>query len=214
MGQVFSVCLGDLCPSSTPAPLVTQASVLNAAEITPRCCFGAGCYWGTEKYFKYDFAKKTHVRGSIENGAVGFMGPKSAKKNPTYEEVCTGKSGHVEVYDFEFTGGVVYYEAVVRFFFQFHDPTTLDKQGNDGGTQYASVIYCYDERQVKIATAVKNELQALIDTNQLCCFKNSTVVTDIRLVEADFFPALEPHQDYLEKNPRVRHFLPNSARRI
>ena len=132
------------------------------------------------------------------------MGPKSAKKNPNYEEVCTGRTGHVEVYDCEFTGGGLYYEAIVRFFFQFHDPTTMDKQGNDAGTQYASVIYCYDEQQMRIATKVKAEIQALLDSHSLTCYQNSIVTTDIRMVESDFFPALDTHQDYLEKNPRVR----------
>ena len=209
MGTAISLCLGDMYPKSPPVkpvPMTTIENVeaLSLEVVTPRCCFGAGCYWGTEKYIKHDFVKKTTVAGSIKSGAVGFMGPKSAKKNPNYEEVCTGRTGHVEVYDCEFTGGGLYYEAIVRFFFQFHDPTTMDKQGNDAGTQYASVIYCYDEQQMRIATKVKAEIQALLDSHSLTCYQNSIVTTDIRMVESDFFPALDTHQDYLEKNPRVR----------
>jgi peptide-methionine (S)-S-oxide reductase len=150
------------------------------------------------------------VDGLITSGAVGFMGPLSAKENPNYEDVCTGVTGHVEVYDCEFTGGAPFYEAMVRFFFQFHDPTTMNKQGNDSGTQYASVIYCYDLAQYKIATAVKAELQLLLDLNRLTCFQTKVVSTDIRMVESDFFPAQQKHQDYLAKNPRVS--LQNSSR--
>ena len=131
------------------------------------------------------------------------MGPLSAKKNPNYEDVCTGVTGHVEVYDCEFSGGAPFYKAMVRFFFQFHDPTTLNKQGNDAGTQYASVIYCYDLAQYKIATEVKAELQLLLDLNRLTCFQTKVVSTDIRMVESDFFPAQQKHQDYLAKNPGV-----------
>ena len=214
MGNIFFGCFGDLFPKpahSTDNTHETGAKVdsLNdgvdaAVDITPRSCFGAGCYWGTEKYLKHDFAKKCVVSGSLTRGEVGFMGPKSSKRNPSYEDVCSGVTGHVEVFDCDFTGGAPYYEAMVRFFFQFHDPTTTNKQGNDSGTQYASVIYCYDKEQLRIATKVKNDLQKLLTSKKLTCFQNSDVTTDIRMVESEFFPALDAHQDYLTKNPRVR----------
>jgi peptide-methionine (S)-S-oxide reductase len=186
-----------------PLP-ASKAAASAEGNITGRVSFGAGCYWGTEKFLRHNFATKTSVPGRIEHGQVGFMGPKSAPTNPSYEDVCTGATGHVEVYDLEFQGGEAYFEAMVRFFFQFHDPTTLNKQGNDGGTQYASVIYCYDRIQHRIATKVKAELQQLL-TDKLVpekTFKGATVTTDIRMVEAPFFPAHEAHQDYLMKNPR------------
>ena len=108
------------------------------------------------------------------------------------------------MYDLEFQGGEEYYEAMVRFFFQFHDPTTVNKQGNDAGTQYASVIYCYDQLQFDVATKVKDELQHLILNKCIPekCYKESTVTTDIRMVDSEFVPAHEAHQDYLMKNPR------------
>lgn len=216
MGQLFSICLGDLCTRPTSDietkndQTVAATCVNHVGDITTKCCLGAGCYWGTEKYLKYDFAKSGTVDGQITNGAVGFMGPSSAKKNPTYEDVCTGVTGHVEVYDCEFTGGAAYYEAIIRFFFQFHDPTTMNKQGNDSGTQYSSVIYCYDTTQYEIASKVKAELQLLLDLNRLTCFQTKVVETDIRMVESEFFPALQKHQDYLAKNPRVS--LQNSVK--
>lgn len=164
-----------------------------------RACFGAGCYWGTEKYFYHDFGKRNQT-GAITDGRVGFMGPDSAPKDPTYKEVKGGYTSHVEVFEFEYTGGRAYYEALVRFFFQFHDPTTLKRQGNDIGTQYASVIYCYDQAQTEIATRVKAELQQLLDAGKITCFEGKTVTTDIRPATV-FYTAHPEHQDYLTVNP-------------
>ena len=210
------MCPGGLYPNSKSVPddtitgepkspnVIMRRSLYE--EVTPKCCFGAGCYWGTEKYFKHEFAETNTVDGHIKEGKVGFMGPKSAKINPSYEDVCSGVTGHVEVFNCEFVGGAPFYEAMVRFFFQFHDPTTINKQGNDSGTQYASVIYCYDDTQRQIATDIKAELQSYLTLNQITCFNTKVVSTEIRMVEADFFPAIEGHQDYLTKNPNVRLF--------
>jgi peptide-methionine (S)-S-oxide reductase len=165
-----------------------------------RACFGAGCYWGTEKFFRHDFAKKYIDMGNIHEGKVGFMGPADAPKNPSYRDVCTGATGHVEVYDFEFSGGNNYYRELVKYFFQFHDPTTLNRQGNDRGTQYASVIYCYTDEQVEIAKSVKEELQELINSGKIKGYKEKVVTTDIRR-STKFYPAHQEHQDYLMQNP-------------
>lgn len=134
-------------------------------------------------------------------GQVGFMGPEDSPKNPSYKDVCSGKTGHVEVYDFDFLGDNSTYEDLCKFFFQFHDPTTMNKQGNDVGTQYASVIFCYNEDQLKIASDVRDRLQRLIDEGHISCYKSSTVSTDIRRA-SEFFPAHSEHQDYLTKNPK------------
>jgi peptide-methionine (S)-S-oxide reductase len=179
--------------------VVVEVNKTTGTKISNRACFGAGCYWGTEKYFRHDFAKK-NKNGSISDCAVGFMGPASAPANPSYQDVCSGRTGHVEVFEFSFTGGAEYYEALVRFFFQFHDPTTQDRQGNDKGTQYASAIFCYDQTQFEIATRVKNELQAILHKHKLNCFNGPTVSTDIRM-KSTFYPAHQEHQDYLAKNP-------------
>lgn len=117
--------------------------------------------------------------GKVVSGQVGFMGPATAKPNPTYEEVttkfmidfvanafsllkcilmlcgdfeqvCTGHTRHVEVYNLKFDGDEQTYEDLVKHFFMFHDPTTLNQQGNDIGTQYASAIFCSDQKQVII----------------------------------------------------------------
>ena len=94
-------------------------------QVSNRACFGAGCYWGTEKYFRQEFCK-IHSN-AVTNGFVGFIGPSDAPKNPTYKDVCSGQTGHVEVYRFDFEGGSEMYENLVRYFFQFHDPTTMNK---------------------------------------------------------------------------------------
>ena len=130
----------------------------------------------------------------------GFMGPEGSKENPTYKEVCEGTSGHVEVFHFTYKGGEEMYEQIVRFFFQFHDPTTLNRQRNDKGTQYASVIYCQDAKQIAIASRVREELQALLDAG-LSCYDESTVKTAI-LPATIFYPAHDEHQEYLSKNPK------------
>jgi peptide-methionine (S)-S-oxide reductase len=166
-----------------------------------KACFGAGCYWGTEKFLFHDFNKKdTNDGGKIVRGAVGFMGPAEAPASPTYKDVCTGRTGHVEVYDCEFTGGLEFYEKMVRYFFQFHDPTIMNCQGNDKGTQYASVIYCYTEEQAAIANKVIKELQELLDGGKIKPYIESNVLCDVRRSSV-FYLAQKEHQDYLENNP-------------
>ena len=107
--------------------------------------FGAGCYWGTEKYFATDFADK-YPKGAIIGTSVGFMSPDpDALKYPTYNQVCSGRTGHVEVLQILYDSSIIEYEDMVRFFFTFHDPTTLNRQGNDRGTQYASIIFTHSD---------------------------------------------------------------------
>lgn len=113
----------------------------------------------------------------------------------------SGTTGHVEVFDFTFKGGPEMYEHIVRYFFQFHDPTTLNTQGNDRGTQYASAIFVYDIVQRQIAQKVITELQHLIDSKQISCYKNDKVSTAI-LDSTTFYAAKDDHQEYLMKNPR------------
>jgi len=178
----------------SPVPCSTENSF---------CALGAGCYWGTEKFVARSFSKQPNLpEGKVVSGKVGFMGPKTAPANPTYEQVCSGKTGHVEVYNVEYSGGDAFFEALVRYYFSFHDPTTLNRQGNDTGTQYASVIYCYTQSQIDIANKVKNELQALINSGAAKkLYQSVRVSTDVRPVEAPFYPAHDEHQDYLGKNP-------------
>jgi len=166
--------------------------------MSTKACFGAGCYWGTEKFIIKDF--NTKYPKSIKDGKVGFMGPTTSKPNPSYREVCSGTTGHVEVYDCEFDGDEGTYEELVKHFFMFHDPTTQDAQGNDRGTQYSSVLYCYDQKQKEIAQKVKSELQTLLSAGKNLRYKEKTVKTDIRDATT-FYVAQGDHQEYLANNP-------------
>ena len=179
-------------------------------QMSSRVSLGAGCYWGVEQFLKKDFNEKI-VPGSIKSGAVGFMNPSTnARPNPTYREVCCGSTGYVETYDCEFDGKPETFEKLIKHFFTFHDPTTLNRQGNDAGTQYGSVIFCYDQSQEEIANKVKAELQALIDAGKVRTYQNKQVTTQV-VAATKFYAAQDDHQQYLEKNPWGycnRKFLP------
>ena len=177
--------------------------VINTASKTPNMstnfALGAGCYWGTEKYVKKDFQEM--FPNSILSAKVGFMSPDpNAMKNPTYRQVCSGSTGHVEVLNVELNDPEKHFEKLVRFFFQFHDPTTKNRQGNDVGTQYASCIFCSDEKQTNIAKKVINELQGHIDSGRIKSYAKKKVETYIANTTA-FYEAHEDHQEYLMKNP-------------
>lgn len=117
--------------------------------------FGAGCFWGTDKYFSKDFASQWP--NAIAGTCVGFMNPDPSKVNygPSYEEVCEGWTGHIEVLHILYDSSKVSYEKMCKFFYSFHDPTQENRQGNDRGTQYASVIFYHSQQQGQIAAAVK-----------------------------------------------------------
>jgi peptide-methionine (S)-S-oxide reductase len=161
-----------------------------------------GCYWGTEKFVVKDFQKK--FPGSIKEAKVGFMSPDpNAMENPSYRQVCSGTTGHVEVLMIELEDVVAtagaestctsteqLVESLLRIFFQFHDPTTKNRQGNDAGTQYASAIFCADEQQKKIAQKVKNELQQLLNDGKAkaSAYAGKTIETYIADLHT-FYPA-------------------------
>ena len=167
---------GPASPTASKAPSPNKVPTERPISTTgiERVCFGAGCYWGTEKYIR-DFGKKNVALGTLMSATVGFMGPADAPANPTYQQVCSGSTGHVEVLQVEYKGGNEYFEEMVRFFFQFHDPTTLNRQGNDKGTQYASFIYFQNDAQCAIAEKVKAELQRHLDDGKVTCFQEKQV---------------------------------------
>eukprot|EP00934_Nitzschia_sp_Nitz4_P002265 Nitzschia sp. Nitz4//scaffold151_size53849//22976//23640//NITZ4_006721-RA/size53849-processed-gene-0.70-mRNA-1//-1//CDS//3329537138//2265//frame0 len=171
------------------------------APLSPILALGAGCYWGTEKFIVKDFQRK--FPGSIKNAMVGFMNPdKNAMPNPSYQQVCSGLTGHVEVLNVELDNPTPErFEELVKFFFSFHDPTTPNRQGNDAGTQYASAIFYSDDQQYAIAKKVKDELQTAIADKKIKTFATPTVTTAL-LPYTTFYAAHEEHQAYLEKNPR------------
>lgn len=142
--------------------------------------FGGGCYWCTEAIFE-------RVKG-VESVVSGFSG--GTTKNPTYEEVCTGRTGHAEVIQIRFDPEQVSYEHLLELFWQAHDPTTLNRQGADVGTQYRSIILYHDEAQKAAAEASKRAAQAHF---------SDPIVTEI-VPFKQFYPADKHHQDYYRNN--------------
>jgi peptide methionine sulfoxide reductase msrA/msrB len=145
--------------------------------------FAAGCFWGVQEYF-------SRVKGVIKSES-GYAG--GTRKNPTYEEVCTGKTGHAESVRVTFDPKVVSYERLLQHFWELHDPTSLNKQGNDRGTQYRSAIFYTNPEQEKTAKA---SLEKLAKSGRY----SEKIVTEISPAR-EFYPAEEYHQDYLKKNP-------------
>jgi peptide-methionine (S)-S-oxide reductase len=143
--------------------------------------FGAGCFWGVEVAFR-------QLRG-VSDAAVGYAG--GAVPDPSYQQVCTGRTGHAEVVQVEYDPAQVSYEQLLDVFFANHDPTQLNRQGPDVGTQYRSVVFYHDEAQAQAARAAKEALQA-------CGRYRRPVVTEI-VPFSNFFRAEEYHQRYLEK---------------
>ena len=140
---------------------------------------GLGCFWGPEiKFSKLEGVVKTEV---------GYCG--GDNKEATYEEVCTGNTNHAEVVKLDFDPKIISYEKILKYFFEIHNPTTLNSQGPDFGTQYRSEIFYLNDDQKETAKKVLEE----IDQNL-----SSKVVTNISLVK-NYCPAEEYHQRYLEK---------------
>ena len=140
---------------------------------------GLGCFWGPEiKFSKLDGVIKTEV---------GYCGGNSARTS--YKEVCTGETNHAEVVKLDFDPEIISYEKIIKYFFEFHDPTTLNSQGPDFGTQYRSEIFYLNDKQKIIAERILNE-----ENKKL----SGKVVTKISAVK-NYCPAEEYHQKYLEK---------------
>lgn len=146
-----------------------------------RATFAAGCFWGVEETFRT-------TRG-VSKTAVGYIGGNLPK--PTYEQVCSGRTGHAEAVDLEFDPAVVSYKELVELFFETHNPTTLNRQGPDVGEQYRSAVFYHSGEQKEVAESVKTSLQ------QSKKFPNK-IVTQI-LPAPEFFAAEEYHQQYLLK---------------
>jgi len=149
---------------------------------TSLATFGSGCFWCTEAVFQC-------VRG-VEKVVSGYSGGEMSP--PTYKAVCTGTTGHAECVQLTFDSDVVSYQELLNAFFKTHDPTTLNQQGADRGTQYRSVIYFHDEAQRKLAQTYRDQL------NEAGVF-SSPIVTEISPVE-EFFSAEGYHQGYFEQN--------------
>lgn len=142
--------------------------------------FGGGCFWCVEAVFR-------QLKG-VEQVLSGYAGGTTV--NPSYEAVCTGETNHAEVIQIDFDESQITYKQLLEVLFAIHDPTTLNRQGNDIGTQYRSVIFYKDEAQLQDANAVIDSLKAM-DLN---------IVTEVSPAPT-FYVAEEHHQNFFEKNP-------------
>ena len=183
---------GEALPGrSTPLAVPARHLVLNAPLQPPfpagtaRAMFGMGCFWGAERKF--------WQAGGVVTTAVGYAA--GSTPNPTYEEVCSGMTGHNEVVLVVFDPARIAYDALLRIFWESHDPTQGMRQGNDIGTQYRSGIYCFDDAQARAAIAARD-----IFSPALRAAGYGAITTEI-LPAPEFYYAEAYHQQYLARNP-------------
>lgn len=165
-----------------PLAFLTIGVVCNA-KMTEIATLAGGCFWGVEEILR-------QVPG-IKETVVGYTGGQT--RGPKYENVKTGTTGHAEAIQLKFDPAQISYERVLETFFRLHDPTTLNRQGNDRGTQYRSAIFYHSEDQRKVAEAVKAKVEKSGKWKK-------PIVTEIVSAQ-EFWPAEEYHQKYLVKNP-------------
>ncbi len=159
-----------------------QNENVNAPQSREVATLGGGCFWCTEAVFD-------DLKG-VESVESGYSG--GARPNPTYEQVCSGATGHAEVIQITFDPQVTSFKQILEVFFTVHDPTTLNRQGADVGTQYRSVIFYHEEEQKRVAEALIKEL----DARRVW---NSPVVTELAPFGA-FYVAEDYHQEYFRLN--------------
>lgn len=147
-----------------------------------KATFGAGCFWHVEEAFR-------HLKG-VTSTTVGYTG--GTLKNPTYEDVCTDKTGHAEVVEITYHPEQISYTKLLNIFWDIHDPTTKNRQGPDVGTQYRSVIFYHTLEQKTLAETSKKKLEQLKKYNK-------KIMTEITKATT-FYPAEEYHQQYLAKH--------------
>ncbi len=146
-----------------------------------KAVFAAGCFWGVESTFQQ--------MNGVKSTTVGYIGGKV--KNPSYELVCTGITGHAEAVEVVYNPNEVTFEKLVDTFFELHDPTTLNRQGPDIGTQYRSAAYYSNNNEKRI---IESKINALNESGKF----NSKVVTEVEPI-LDFYDAEDYHQDYYKK---------------
>jgi peptide-methionine (S)-S-oxide reductase len=183
----------EALPGRSERMPVPESHFVNGAPLEPPfpegtelALFGLGCFWGAERRFW-----KTPGVVSTSVGYAGGLTP-----NPTYEEVCSGRTGHAEVVRVAFDPKQVTFEELLRVFWESHDPTQGMRQGNDQGTQYRSAIYTYGEGQLEKALASRHAYQKALDAAG-----HGPITTEIREAP-EFYYAEDYHQQYLAKNPR------------
>ena len=147
--------------------------------------FGAGCFWCVEAVFQ-------ELNG-VQSVKSGYMGGQTL--NPTYEDICTGTTGHAEICQIKFDPSVITFKELLEVFWKTHDPTTLNRQGGDTGTQYRSAVFYNNDKQKELATLYKKKL------NESGAFRNP-IVTEVTKA-AKFYPAEKKHDNYYKDNPNA-----------
>jgi peptide methionine sulfoxide reductase msrA/msrB len=176
----FCGCAGNNGLSSLPPkPRSTVQKENGMHSVTQKAIFAGGCFWGVEYHFN-------KLKGVL-SAKSGYTGGQI--QHPTYQQVCSGRTGHAEAVEIEFDPALVSYETLAKLFFEIHDPTELNRQGPDIGTQYRSSVFYTNEEQKKMAEKLIGELKA----------KGYKVVTTVEHAET-FWEAEEYHQDYYERN--------------
>ena len=170
-------------PSSTPHSQIEHMSIEHTSEGMDTITLGAGCFWCVEAVF-------AELKGVV-SVMPGYTG--GATKDPDYKSICTGTTGHAEVAQVVFDPHVITLDEILEIFWQTHDPTTLNRQGHDSGTQYRSAIFLHSTEQQAKAENYKNEL------NSSGAFA-SAIVTEIKPI-GQFYPAENYHRDYYANNP-------------
>lgn len=181
---LFAALLASTLACSQPSEMNhTPPSMENANPLSSlsSATFGGGCFWCTEAVF-------AELKG-VTKVISGYSGGKI--KNPTYKEICSGLTGHAEVIRVEYDPAQISYEELLEVFFLTHDPTTLNRQGNDVGTQYRSVVFYHDEQQKAAAERIRTEAQV---------HWKKPIVTEISQL-TNFYEAENYHQDYYANNP-------------
>jgi len=169
-----------------PASAAGSAKPTTAPKLET-ATFGEGCFWCSEAVYQ-------RLRG-VKSVVSGYSGGNVDK--PTYEQVCTGRTGHAEVIQVTFDPSEISYDDLLKVFWQTHDPTTLNQQGHDTGTQYRSAVFYQNEDQHRVAEAYKKQL------DKSGVFKKP-IVTEITPIK-NFFPAEKYHQDYFNLNPNQQY---------
>jgi peptide-methionine (S)-S-oxide reductase len=173
---------GSSCGQKNKKEGKTMVNEVSSKAGLETATFGSGCFWCTEAIF-------LNVDG-VEQVVSGYMGGKV--KNPTYKEVCSGLTGHAEVIQLTYNPAVVSYEELLEIFWQTHDPTTLNRQGADEGTQYRSVVFYHNDEQKQLAEFYKKKLD---DAKAF----SDPIVTEITAA-SDFYKAEDYHQNYYNLN--------------
>ncbi len=178
MGTILMACSDYKANDNKSIETILPANSLNMDTIT----LGAGCFWCVEAIFQ-------NIKG-VESVTSGYSG--GAVPNPSYKAICSGTTGHAEVIQVVYDPAEVSLTTILEVFWQTHDPTTLNRQGADAGTQYRSAIFYHTEEQQEVATTIFNRLD---DAGAF----SAPIVTEITAF-TNFFPAEDYHQDYFNQN--------------